>query len=127
MPPKRPPPRLSPALREPVKQELLQRLRDLAQQNATITYGELVAQLTTAELGHRDPALFELLCEISRDEANAGRGMLSVVVVRKKDQRQGDKFFDLAAELGRDVTNRDAFRATEMKLVHTANAAPRRS
>lgn len=126
--PTQPRPKLSPALREPVKGEILQILRDVARRKReTITYSGLLAKLTTAELGLRHPALYQILCEISREEDAADRGMLSAVMVCKRNPRlPGSKFFELAEELGRVVTARRAMWDAEMERVHAANAPTRR-
>jgi len=72
---------------------------------------------------HRSPLLKKMLCEISREEARADRGMLSVVVVQKGARGlPGDRFF----ELGRAVTHREAAYEAEKELVFAANAAARR-
>ena len=57
-----------------------------------------------------DPRLPHLLAEISTEEAKAGRGMMTALVVRKKgDQRPGSGFFQLAERLGYDVSNPEKF------------------
>jgi hypothetical protein len=57
-----------------------------------------------------DPRLPHLLAEISTEEAKAGRGMMTALVVRKKgDQRSGSSFFQLAERLGYDVSNPEKF------------------
>lgn len=110
-----------------MKAEILQILRDHARRGTTISYSELVAKLTTVEMFHRSPLLKTMLCEISREEAKADRGMLSVVVVQKGGRGlPGDKFFELAEELGRVVTDRTAAYEAEKELVFAANAAARR-
>lgn len=127
MPPTRTRSKLSPALWEAVKTEILQILRDHARRRQTLSYSELVAKLTTVEMFHRSPLLKTMLCEISREEARADRGMLSVVVVQKGARGlPGDRFFELAEELGRAVTHREAAYEAEKELVFAANAAARR-
>jgi hypothetical protein len=52
--------------------------------------------------------LCDLLGEIAREEDDAGRGMLTVVVVHKTgDMQPGPGFFELAQELGRDTSDID--------------------
>ncbi|MGE0266607.1 MAG: hypothetical protein AB7V06_28290 [Candidatus Obscuribacterales bacterium] len=71
-----------------------------------IPYSDLVNKITSISLQPRDPRLFHLLGEISTEEATAGRGMLTAIVVHKSgDMQPGPGFFDLAKRLGRDVSN----------------------
>lgn len=44
--------------------------------------------------------------------------MLSVVVVAKSDGRPGDGFFDFAATLGYDVSEKQVFFAKELNKVY---------
>jgi len=96
----------------------------VAEQESTITYSDLVERVR--DLQHlanpidnpHDPRLAEILGEISREEDAAGRGMLSVVVVRKNDDIPGDGYFILAKELGRDTSDRVKCWVEELKKVH---------
>ncbi len=45
--------------------------------------------------------------------------MLSAVVVRKEDGLPGQGFFDLAKDLGRSVTDQDAFWINEVRKVYS--------
>ena len=77
-----------------------------AKKQNTISYSELVDQLTTIDLEAHDTRLGTLLGEISTREDNEGRGMLSVIVVHKTgDMQPGPGFFELASELGRDTSD----------------------
>lgn len=91
-----------------------------AKKGGTITYGELVRLLTVKHLDPHGQPLARLLDEVSRSEDGAGRGMLSVVVVRQEDQMPGDGFFHLAAELGRDTADRERCWIAEIKRVYSA-------
>jgi hypothetical protein len=87
---------------------------------ATMTYEELTdAPLGSASFRPDDPALGKLLGEVSTEEDTAGRGMLSVVVVRKHGSGlPGGGFFALAERLGRDVgDDRRAFWEAEFARV----------
>lgn len=109
----------------PVKDEILQVLRDVARRSEgkTISYSQLSAKLTKFPIPPESPALREMLCEVSESEDAAGRGMLSVVVVKKTgDKMPGNGFFNLATRLGRVAPSREALWISEMKLVHAANA-----
>jgi hypothetical protein len=106
----------------PVRDEILQILRDVARRKTTITYSSLAAKVTRFALSPESYALHELLGEIARAEDAAGRGMLSVLVVHKRDGMPGQGFFKLAAELGRKADDEMAILSNELKLVHRANA-----
>ena len=57
-----------------------------------------------------DGRLPHFLAEISTEEANEGRGMMTALVVRKNgDGRPGGGFFELAKRLGYDVSDRENF------------------
>lgn len=81
-------------------------LRDLlvavAARGDTITYDELRTELGLT--GDVVPALRAL----SEVEDDAGRGLLTAVVVRADTGRPGAGWFRLAAERGRDVSDPDA-------------------
>ncbi|MCY4284691.1 MAG: hypothetical protein OXC65_05025 [Thiotrichales bacterium] len=92
--------------------------------NFTITYSELApkinARATGFNLRAQDRRLYLMLDQISTEEHKAGRGMLSVVVVRKSDGRPGHKFFYLAKSLGHDTEDYEAFWQAELSKVHQA-------
>jgi len=73
----------------------------VAGRGETITYEQL-----RAELG-LEGDLVPLLRALSEAEADAGRGLLSAVVVRADIGRPGPGWFRLAAERGRDVADRE--------------------
>ena len=65
-----------------------------------------------------DSRLLRFLAEISTEEAKAGRGMMTALVVRKNgDQRPGGGFFGLAERLGYDVSDREKFWLGEVDKV----------
>ncbi len=85
-----------------------------------IAYGDLTAKITSLPLVPDSTGLRELLGEISREEDQAGHGMLSVVVVHKAGNdrgRPGNGFFSLARELGRDTRDKDKFWISEFEKV----------
>ena len=90
------------------------RLIEVARNRERTTYGELapIAGLTARSVGR-------LLDEIVTDEANAGRPMLSAVVVDSKG-RIGDGFFKVAADLGRTASSErsEAFLTAERERVY---------
>ena len=57
-----------------------------------------------------DSRLPQFLAEISTEEAKAGRGMMTALVVRKNgDQKPGGGFFELAERLGYVVSDPEKF------------------
>jgi hypothetical protein len=65
-----------------------------------------------------DFRLPRLLAEISTEETNAGRGMMTALVVRKNgDQRPGRGFFELAERLGYDISDPEKFWIEEVNKV----------
>jgi hypothetical protein len=65
-----------------------------------------------------DSRLPQFLAEISMEEAKAGRGMMTALIVRKNDdQRPGAGFFELAERLGYDVSDPEKFWIEEVNRV----------
>jgi hypothetical protein len=91
---------------EAAKEEARGLMRDRAVRRRPLIYSELVEGMTAIRLEPRDPRLAHFLGQISREEHNAGRGLLTALVVHKHDGLPGDGFFELAAELGRSTTDR---------------------
>lgn len=86
-----------------------------------ITYTELVAAIAAIRLEPRDQRLDELLRELSTEENQAGRGMMTALVVHKTgDMEPGPGFFELAERLGATVSNRTTFWIGEVHKVHRA-------
>lgn len=73
-------------------------LRYLAKKRGRIRYQDLCDQVTALDLKPQSGTLRKLLSDISRDEFEAGRGMLSVVAIGS-GSRPGQGFFKLATEL----------------------------
>jgi hypothetical protein len=70
-------------------------------------------------------AFHTLLGQISVEEHEAGRGMLSVLVVHKSgDFRPGTGFFDLARLLGHKSRDRDKVWSEDFKKVKAAWKTP---
>lgn len=66
-----------------------------------------------------DPRLFHFLGEIASEEDEAGRGLLTVVVVHKHgDMQPGPGFFELAKSRGRDTTDILKCWVDELHKVH---------
>jgi hypothetical protein len=77
----------------PTEREILRILIKKAKQARLITYRELSSQLHTAKLAANGPHLSSLLTSISLAESEAGRGLLSAIVVRKDSGIPGVGFF----------------------------------
>ena len=100
--------------------ELYEKLREAARQQKTTRY-EDIAPMLGLKMG--DPAdrvrIGQILGEISKQEHEAGRPMLSAVVTRKGDERPGPGFFELAQQLGLvGAMDSDTFFIHELKRVH---------
>jgi len=90
---------------------LRDRLLDVARRGETITYDELRADLGL------EGDLVPVLRALSESEDDAGRGLLTAVVVRADTGRPGAGWFRLAAERGRDVSDEDvAWHAERARL-----------
>lgn len=84
-----------------------------------IPYSDLVREVTAIRMEPHDPRLFHFLGEIASEEDEAGRGMLTVVVVHKTgDMQPGPGFFELADHLGRDTSDILRCWVDELKRVH---------
>jgi hypothetical protein len=123
----KPKPRSFESLREDIKDEMRRILIDVARKSETISYAKLASRLTVYPLPLNDTRLFIVLDEISKEEVAAGRGMLSVVVVRKSLAQPSAGFFQLAKSLGRDLSHLydpetcRRFFAEELSRVHGEN------
>ncbi len=96
------------------------RLRAVARARRTVTYNDLAA---VVGWDMDDPAAARevagILRSISTAEHEAGRPLLSAVVVGARTGRPGKGFFKLAQRLGRyDGADDEAFFAQELRRVH---------
>ncbi|MGE3109696.1 MAG: hypothetical protein AB7O77_15265 [Phycisphaerales bacterium] len=88
------------------KAEIRAILINKAKERAMIPYSDLVAQVRAVNFNAFDVRLFSILGQLSTDEHEQGRPLLSVLVVHKTgDMQPGDGFFELAESLGRDTSN----------------------
>ena len=85
-----------------------------AREGRTISYGEMA---TAMVLSPQSSQFTEALNELSRSEEEAGRGLLGVLVVRKRQGTPGAAFFNLARELGRKFENEKVFYLEESERV----------
>lgn len=106
---------------EKAKKEACTVLADVARRKDTIAYSELVAKIGAIHLEPHDYAVREFLGEISAEEHDRGRGMLSAVVTYKMgDQMPGPGFFELARELGYRFKDNTEFWIQELNRVYAA-------
>ena len=109
---------------EAVKTEARQAMMAVAARRRVIAYSELVARIYSLDLEPQGERLAYLLGEISTAEHEAGRGMLTVLVVHKQgDQMPGPGFFQLASSLGHDTKDREALWIGELEKVYGAWSA----
>jgi len=94
---------------EDAKREGKAILTERAKQKEFIPYSEFVQHIRSIRFeGPHDSRLPHFLAEISKEESQAGRGMLTALVVRKNGEcRPGQGFFELAEKLGRNTSDKD--------------------
>jgi hypothetical protein len=93
-------------------------LSERASREDPITYSELAARLRTVTIGYHSQAMDDLLVDVSTQEHEAGRPLLSVMVVHKYgDQEPGNGFYTLAEWLGFKFSDRQAFWIAEFNRV----------
>ena len=105
------------------------KLVELAGQRGMITYKDL-SDWIEAETGIRiqfsSTQMYAVLDSISRAENRAGRGMLSALVIRAKQKTPGSGFYELAAELGKDIgatdEEKNKFWEKELNNVYDSHA-----
>ena len=113
---------------EAAKTEARQAMIAVAARGRVIAYSDLVAKIHSLNLEPQGDRLAHMLGEISTAEHEAGRGMLTVVVVHKHgDQMPGPGFFQLARSLGQDTKDREAFWIAELEKVYGAWSAGRKT
>ena len=84
-----------------------------------MTYGEAVGFIRNLiVLDPHDHVFHEMLVQISVEEDANGRGMLSAIVVHLADGQPGNGFFDLAGQLGRNISDRLACWVREVSRLY---------
>ena len=91
--------------KEEVRAILVERAK--RESNPTIFYSDLGAQTRAITFQPDSHAFHALLGEISSEEFDSGRGMLSVLVVSKDNLKPGPGFFELARRLGIEEPDTD--------------------
>ncbi|SRR5258708_5293259 len=92
-----------------------------AHDEGPISYSELADNVHAIHFSPEEHAYHHMLGEVSEEEDEAGRGMLSVMVVHKDDWRPGPGFFRLAKKLGRNVSDRERCWSDELKRVYASS------
>ena len=94
-------------------------LSESARAKKMISYTDFMHQIRSISFTTpHDSRLPQFLAEISTEEAEAGRGMMTALIVRKDgDQRPGAGFFQLARRLGLDVSDPEKFWIGEVNKV----------
>lgn len=82
------------------KDEALIILRQRAKRCDLITYSELASKISAVQMEPHDPRLAHFLGELSADEHEGGRPLITALVVHKHDLQPGKGFFDLSRSLG---------------------------
>jgi len=79
-----------------------------ARNRSWVSYSQVVAQIGPIQFLPDDHGFHRMLDEVSVEEDEQKRGLLTVIVVHKDgDMRPGPGFFDLAARRGRKVVKTD--------------------
>lgn len=104
---------------ERAKSEGKAALAECARNERLIAYSDFIKHVRSISFQNpRDPRLAHFLGEISTEEAQAARGMLTALVVRKQgEHRPGPGFFDLAEKLGYKTHDVEKFWVEEVKKV----------
>lgn len=90
-----------------------------AKQRAMIPYSELVNLVNSVNFAAYDQRLFAMLGQVSVEEDENKRPLLSVLVVHKHgDMKPGPGFFELANSLGRDTRDADKTWIAETQKVY---------
>ena len=101
------------------KAEITGILSQRAKSRSMITYSGLSQRLRNIQIAPHDPAMGEILGDISTHEYLQGRGMLSVIVVHKVgDMEPGNGFYECAEALGLDTSDRVACWVSQLHEVH---------
>lgn len=104
---------------ETFKKEARDILISVASQRQMITYGDLAARMITISVEPHEIVLWEIIGDVARDEEQAGRGLLSVVVVHKHgDMEPGPGFFELAKYFKRNTADQTKCWIEETKRVY---------
>ena len=105
---------------EKTKEEIRKILISRAKIENPISYSELTNRITTIQIEPQEYAFHEMLGEISIAEDNAGRGLLTALVIQKEGNKMpGQGFFDLAKERGKVFSDKDDFWIKELNSLYS--------
>jgi hypothetical protein len=102
---------------EKAKAETKAILNSRAKQGSPITYSDLCDLMSVIRLEPHDSRLAHFLGQISTEEYEEGRALLTALVVHKHDLAPGDGFYKLAESLGYKVKDREEFWLTQIELL----------
>ncbi len=94
---------------EKAKRQAIEVLVQQARRGDPITYSDLVSKVTAVKMEPHDTRLAHFLGEISTEEHEAGRPLITALVVHKHDLQPGKGFFDLSRALGFSFVDEIAF------------------
>lgn len=98
-------------------------LVDVARRAQTITYAQLLDRAGDDVRALLRSDMARVLRRISIEEDDAGRGLLSALVVRDDTGRPGKGWFELAGQRGRPAATTDPERAWADEVAHVHRAA----
>ena len=101
------------------KDEARQAMITVARRKSVTAYSDLVREIKSCLLEPNGTHLAHMLGEISSEEDEEGRGLLTVVVVHKTgDRKPGPGFFRLARSRGRLIADSDQLWIEELRYVY---------
>ncbi|MGO8450663.1 hypothetical protein ACC779_12200 [Rhizobium ruizarguesonis] len=99
------------------KAEALTVLRQRAKRADPITYSDLVSKISAVRMEPHDPRLAHFLGEISAEEHESGRPLITALVVHKHDLQPGKGFFELARSRGYSFIDEIEFWSDQIDLL----------
>ncbi len=104
---------------------VIRRLAEIASQRELVSYTQL-SRWIEGETGHSVKAnsneMYDMLDAINRRELEAGRGMLSAVVVRQREKTPGAGFYKSTKGVGTTEEKKEKFWKKELDKVYDAHA-----
>ena len=91
------------------KRQAMEILCKRAKRRDPITYSDFVQRITAVRMDAHSHRLRIMMGELSTAEREAGRPLITALIVHKDDLRPGQGFFQLARDLGYVVTDETAF------------------
>lgn len=100
------------------KEEMWHALVERAKVEDLIYYSDLADNIRTIRLEPHSYAMSTMLLEAAIEEENAGRPMLTAVVVHKEDGWPGPGFYNAAEKVSRDTSDPEKCWSEELKKVY---------